>query len=90
MAIIEYKDDIFRDTNVLKPNVYFDLGQGCGTIWFNSVSEARKFIEKHGRISGRDSGLCEQCGCHYSVGSKEHKQYPEFACRDWKRIIRGE
>lgn len=88
MAIIDYDDDVHRDTNVLEPNVYTGAGQGCGTVWFDSVLQARRIITKLGRIpTGQDSGLCEQCSCHYSFGSPEHKKYPEYACREYKKSI---
>ena len=53
MAIIEYGDGIFRDTNVIGENVYLaepGRGQGCDTIWFQTVAQAREFIKKHGMM----------------------------------------
>jgi len=88
MAIIEYKDNIQRDTAVYPPNVYAGDEQGCGTVWYKSVKQARKVIRSLGRIpEGRDAGLCGECSCHYSFGTKEHRQYPEFVCRKWKEQI---
>ena len=83
MAIIDYADGISRDTNVLGENVYYDNGQGCGTIWFKNVKQARKFIAKHGRIDGRDSGLCKKCQCHYSKGTHGWTIYKQWVCHKW-------
>ena len=44
--IRDYKDNISKDFDVLGDNIYFDNGQGCGTIWFKTIEEARKFIAK--------------------------------------------
>jgi len=90
MAIIDHKDGISRDTHVLGDNVYFGLGQGCGTIWFKTVGQARSFLKKHGEISGRDSSLCKKCQCHYSslLNPKEYQKYPDFACGKWKEQIK--
>ena len=87
MTIREYNDDICRDYNVLNKNVYFKPGQGCGTIWFNSVPNAREFINEYGHLSGQDSKLCKKCQCHYSINDKEYDKYPEFACKQWKEQI---
>jgi len=89
MAIIDYKDDIHKDTFVYPPNIYFGNGQGCGTLWFYTPKEAKDFITKHGRLSGRDSGLCKKCQNHYSFGTPEYKKYPPFACKQWKEKIAG-
>jgi len=82
--IREFKGNIKKDSRVCKPNYYFDNGQGCGTIWFISRKQAEKFLEKHGMIGGRDSGLCNKCACSYSYGTEEYKKYPEYACTKWK------
>lgn len=88
MTILDYKGDIHRDTNVFGDNVYTENGQGCGTVWFASVKQARQVIGRLGRApKGHESGLCPKCSCYYSFGSKQYKQYPEFACREWKRSI---
>lgn len=88
MSVIDYDGGIARDTNVLDENVYFDNGQGCGTIWFKNVEDARKFIAKHGRISGQDSGLCKNCQCHYSHGTKEWKKYKPWICHQWAEELK--
>lgn len=88
MSIIDYDGGISRDTNVLGENVYYDDGQGCGTIWFKSVEEARKFIAKHGRISGQDSGLCKNCQHHYSHGTKGWNTYKPWACHRWAKKLK--
>lgn len=83
MAIIDYDDGISSDTNILGERFYYDNGQGCGTIWFKNVKQARKFIAKYGPLSGRDSGLCKKCQCHYSKGTHGWKIYEEWACHKW-------
>lgn len=87
MTIQEYKDDINRDYNIHDKNVYFGNGQGCGTIWFKSVPDARKFINEYGYLSGFDSKLCKKCQCHYSIDNKEYNKYSKFACEQWKEQI---
>ena len=90
MSIIIYKDNIYKDTNICDPErVYFsDGGQGCRTIWFKTVKEARKFIKQHGRITGYDAGLCEKCQGHYSWMTKGWIKYPAYACSQWKEEIK--
>ena len=86
MAIIDYKDDIHRDTNVGGNNIYIGNGQRCGTIWYKSVAHARRALNSNeGRIiSGQDLFDCTKCSCYYSIQNKEHKKYPEFVCRQLK------
>ena len=89
MSVRTYKDNIHKDTNICdSEKVYFSNGQGCDTIWFKTIKEAREFIEKHGRINGHTAGLCEKCSCHYSYQTKEWKKYPEYSCFEWKEIIK--
>lgn len=90
MSITDYKDNISRDNDVLGDQVYFDNGQGCGTIWFKSVPEARKFIAKHGRIGGYHSGLCVKCQCHYSIRDREHKKFKPWICNEWAEKLKRE
>lgn len=92
MAIIDYDYGVSRDTAVLGDNVYAGNGQGCGTVWYPSVEQARKVIAKLGFApEGSGSGLCKVCSCHYSYGTKEFKKHLEFACREWKdKVARGE
>jgi hypothetical protein len=89
--ITRYKDDVFRDWDVVAPNVFFESeqssGQGCETLWFYSVPEARRFIEKHGRLTGKHSGLCSRCRCYYSPDQKKYTKYPEYACKKWKDSV---
>lgn len=89
MAIIDYADDIHRNMEVVGPdNVFFGNGQGCGTIWFSSVDEARHFLQAFGKLSGFASKLCENCGCHYGRGHYFWKRYPNHICQAWKKEIR--
>jgi len=85
MSIIDYEEGISRDTNVYGENVYFDNGQGCGTIWFKNVKEAKDFLEEKGKISGFDSGLCDKCGC----SAKGRGKYKDFVCKEWKEKIKA-
>ncbi len=60
-------------------------------MWYSSVGQARRVLKAwHGIApSGRMAGLCEICGCHYSILDK--KDFPDFACREWKEAVaRGE
>lgn len=92
MAIIDYDYGVSRDTAVLGDNVYAGNGQGCGTVWYPTVKQARRVIDRLAFTpDGRDSGLCEVCACHYSFGTEEFNKYPEFACGEWKgKVARGE
>lgn len=85
MAIIDYKNNISRDTHIYGDNVYYTSGQGCGTIWFKNVADARKFIAKHGRITGQESGRCKLCQNAYSFNSDEYNKYFPFACNSWEK-----
>ena len=87
MAFIDYETEygtVSRDTNVYGANVYIENGQGCGTIWFNTVAQAKKALKADGIKRGSDLADCTKCSCHYSYGTKEHKKYPEYLCRDAK------
>lgn len=92
MAIIDYGDGIFRDTNVIGENVYLaepGRGQGCDTIWFETVARARKFARRYGYIDGHAAGMCHQCKCHYSFNTKDWRNAPfDYACKDWKEKIK--
>jgi hypothetical protein len=86
MTIIYYEgDSIFRDTNICDDhNVYLSNGQGCGTIWFKTVGQARGALEKDGIKDGRDLFDCSKCACHYSASDKKQKNYPFHACTEAK------
>ncbi len=93
MAIIEYGNGIFRDTNVIGENVYLappHHGQSCDTIWLKTVAEAENFLKHYGLINGHAAGVCNKCKCHYSYKTKEWKIAPfEYACKYWKRRMRA-
>ena len=93
VAIIEYGNGIFRDTNVIGDNVYLAApgrGQGCYTLWFHTITHAKKFVGKYGLIDGHAAGVCNRCRCHYSYNTKEWKNAPfEYACKYWKKKIRA-
>lgn len=80
--IIEYTGGWYRDTNISGDQVFYSPGQGCGTIWFKTVKEARKFVNEYEDISGSDLGLCEKCRNHYSSSSKEYNFFPENVCHE--------
>lgn len=88
MTIIHYEDDIHKNTLACDDSIFFGNGQHCGTIWFSTVPEARKFIRKKGRLSGQDAGLCEKCKCHYSIYTKDYEKYTNNACSQWKEDIK--
>lgn len=79
-----YNGDVYRDCDVLGPeNVFYSDGEGCGTIWFKTVGDARKFRDHYGRLSGRTSGLCVHCQHSYSYGTMEYRYLPPLLCRKW-------
>ena len=90
MTVREFEGGVFRDSNVFADNIYFTIGQGCDTIWFGKIEEARNFIDVKGKISGHDSGMCDKCACRYSHGTRENKKYPEYACTEWKARMKTE
>lgn len=75
---------VHSNEDVDGPKWYFTNGEGCRTIWFETAEEAALFLFYHGYKTGTDSGLCKQCNCHYSFGTKEYKKYPQHACGAWK------
>ena len=88
MTIHDYEGGIHKDTHILGDNVYAGNGQGCRTVWYPSVAQARKIIRHLGYVpDGTMAGLCQRCACHYSVTDPQYSQYPGFACDAWKRAI---
>lgn len=87
--ITVYKGNIKRDWSVRTPNVYADSGQDCGTVWFYSVSQARKMITAYGdRVPhGSDIGRCDQCRAGLKGTDPVYADSPHFACRAWKRAL---
>jgi len=87
MGITDHDDNIHRDWGVLSPNVYAGDGQGCATIWFHSIPEAREAIVNNGNVipTGKDAGLCEQCrgSCSFS-DIEEWKRRDDFLCSVYK------
>lgn len=70
------------------PKVFIGNGQGCGTVWYYTVADARRAVELNGGVPphGRQSGLCEGCHCHFSPRTqpKLYRQATPYACSDWK------
>jgi hypothetical protein len=90
-----YKDGIYRDFNIISKDrpVYASNGQGCDTVWYESVPKARKIKKLWNGVApnGHMAGLCNQCGCHYSIRDPEHDKYPQHACKEWKeKVANGE
>jgi len=94
--IRDYKDNLSRDFNISPPNVYANNGQGCGTVWYPTVPEARKVLQKFRELmkneeatpEGSDSGLCILCKCHYSFHSDEHGvALQDHLCTKWKELM---
>jgi len=88
MTITTYKDEIYRDWNVEGPyNVYLSYGQGCGTVWYKSVPDARKAHEAndHKEPDGASIGLCHLCAYSYSNTNPLHEHLPPNLCGQWKR-----
>lgn len=87
MAIVYYDNGISRDTNVLdKSNVYVQAvhrGQGCDTVWFESVGQARRAVAA-GIKSGHDLFDCGKCACHYSISEAGFEKFPMHACSEAK------
>ena len=92
MTITYYDNEIKRASGFFDENgnpdpycVYADSGQGCRTVWFKSVSAARRAIlSEEGLKHGYDLFDCTKCGCHYSVTQEGFKKYPMHACSDTK------
>jgi len=84
MSIRDYEGDIHRDFNVLPPNVYIGEGQGCSTIWYYTVPQARKARKNRHIPSGYDAKLCRACACACSVSDPCHKYLREFICGEYK------
>lgn len=79
--------DIRIETNIVdESNVYAEggAGQNCSTVWFNSVPACRAFLRKNGMPSGRDSGLCKECRCRYTIFDLEYEKFNDFACSEYK------
>lgn len=90
---------IYRDYNVVDgQQVYIGNGQGCDTLWFKSVKEARRFIRTFrdkmvvtdlGIVQGLiPKSICNKCRCHYSFGTKEWEKYKDFACEEYKEELK--
>ena len=105
MAIIEYKDykgvRITRDTNVYGEQVCLGNGQGCGTFWFKTVDDAKRFIDKYFEkieVRGLFSqvfglippALCQDCQNHYSFQTKEWRNTKPNNCFDYKEQLKAE
>lgn len=88
--------EILRDTHIIEEsNVYASktefCGEGCSTVWFNSVPECRAYLRVNGKVpSGCDAGLCEKCRCHYSVLDVRYEQFEDYACKAYKEAITQE
>jgi len=84
---------IYCDTNIVeKSNVYAIkenyCGQGCSTVWFNSVPECRAFLRINGKVpSGYDIDLCGKCRCHYSINDPLYEKFEDYACKNYKKSI---
>ena len=92
MSIIDYKNHICRDTNVVdeKGNVYIEAngrGQGCNTVWFKTVRQAQKFIDRHGYTFEIPKEFCLKCSCNYSSNTKKFIEYPPFNCGGYKEKV---
>ena len=63
-------------------------GEGCRTIFYTlkaARKEVKRLFSTGEKIkTGRDFGLCEQCQCHYSYGTKEYRKSKSFACHKQK------
>jgi len=80
---IQYFDNgiIKKDTRICDDaKIYLTTGQGCETIWFKTVTAARKALEHDGIKTGRDLFDCTKCGCHYSIKNNYFRKYPMHAC----------
>lgn len=84
MAIINYKDDIHKDTHVFGYKTYIGNGIGCSTIWFKNVYTARKAKYKDGIKLGSDLVDCSKCRCSHSSFEKNYNTYPEYICKEAK------
>lgn len=91
MSIVEYKNHLCKDTNVIdeRGNVYYEglAGQGCGTVWFKSVNHANAVIKKFGQVPEVPKELCLKCKSHYSISDPKYKFMFDFNCENWKDDI---
>lgn len=86
--IRDYKGGISRDFNICPDDdgilrqFYADNGQGCRTVWYPTLKQARNIIKLwNGKApNGRDSAMCKLCGCH-------GEGFPMHACRTWKQMV---
>ncbi len=97
----EYKKvPISRDWNVADgEQVYIGNGQGCATLWFVTVEEARAFIDKYEkrikitnyqRVKGLiPNKICLKCKGHYSYNTKAWKNAPRTNCSDIKQQLKS-
>lgn len=95
MTIQEFRDGVCKDLNVLGDNTYIDNRQGCETIWFKNVPEARQFLDSEllnpYNFDGHDSGLCNCCRCAVSsFNKKEYNKREDFMCHKWKEDVKQE
>jgi len=88
---------IFRDFNVVDgEQVYIGDGQGCGTFWFSSVPEAKKFINRYQNlikvigIGLIPKPICQSCKGHYSYDTPQWKQATRDNCEDFKEALKKE
>jgi hypothetical protein len=92
MGIREYPsnhnsiDVICRDTSIVgKDNVYMTNGQGCRTIYYDSVKAARKSLSAHNKvITGQNLCNCIYCACHYSNKDPMQALFPWHLCHKAK------
>jgi len=95
-----YKDiPISRDYDVVDgEQVYIGNGQECHTLWFKSVPEAKKFIDRYrGRMDITEGLLglgliprkiCQGCKGHYSFKSAEWQKATRDNCEDYKQELK--
>ena len=87
----------FKDFNVADgEQVYIGNGQGCATLWFGTVGEARAFIDKYEKRIKYTNGrgliprrICKECKGHYSFNTKKWKNAPRDNCSDVKQQLKS-
>lgn len=104
MAILEFKPykglELYRATNVYGEQYYIGNGQGCGTFWFKTLKDAKKFIDhfidritqKSGHLGLIPESVCSKCQNRYSpaVDPDKYRKYPPHACKELKERLISE
>jgi hypothetical protein len=88
MTLIDYGNNIHKDTVFARPAIFIGSGVGCGTVWYDNPEQARRVLRQWNGVapSGWTSGFCANCTSNDAVHGTVH-----LACHDWKnKVASGE